>query len=96
MKKITINKEHFRTFQSIKQKYPDAVILLRLGNDYTTFEKDANLIHQLTGNSILEIPGIGKTCRFLFAEMDNILSKLVTAGNKVALCDQLLNPKSKS
>lgn len=89
MKKIIINTTHFKTFQSIKQKYPDAVVLLRIADDYTTFNNDAGILHQLTGNSLHNVPGIGNTCNFPFAELDSILNKLVKAGNKVALCDQL-------
>lgn len=89
MKKLTNHKAFFKTYQSVKQKYPDAIILLRTGEDYTSFNDDAQILQQLTGNSLQTIPGIGNTCCFPFAELNNILNKLVKAGNKVALCDQL-------
>jgi len=89
MKKIIITKTHFKTYQSIKQKYPDAIVLLRIADDYTSFNNDAGILHRLTGNRLQTIQDIGNTCNFPFAELDNILNKLVKAGNKVALCDQL-------
>lgn len=95
MKKTTIKKEHFKSFQHIKQKYPDAVVLLRVDDDYTAFKNDAEIIHELTGNKITVLRGIGRTCRFPFCEIDSILHKLVKAGNKVALCNQLEMPEKK-
>lgn len=89
MKKVIINKAHFKTYQSIKQKYPDAIVLLRTADNYTTFNKDAGILQQLTGKSLHTIQDIGNSCNFPFAELDSILNKLVKAGNKVALCDQL-------
>lgn len=89
MKKLIINKAHFKTYQSIKQKYPDAAVLLRIADDYTTFNKDAEIIHRLTGNNLKYLPGIGYTCNFPFAELNKNRNKLVKAGNKVAICDQL-------
>lgn len=89
MKKVTIKKAHFKTYQTLKQKYPDAVVLLRIADDYCTFNNDAGILHQITGKNLHIIPGTGNTCTFPFAQLDNILNKLVKAGNKVALCDQL-------
>lgn len=92
MKKTSISKEHFKSYQAIRHKYPGAVVLLKIAADYTAYQEDAELIQQLTGNSITALPGMGNTCRFPIGEIDSILHKLVKAGNKVALCDPLENP----
>ena len=92
MKKTIIRKEHFKSYQAIRNKYPGAVVLLRIAGEYAAFQEDAELIQQLTGNSLTALPGIGNTCRCSIAEIDSILHKLVKAGNKVALCDPLENP----
>ncbi|MBI5372477.1 MAG: hypothetical protein HZA79_10685 [Sphingobacteriales bacterium] len=92
MKKTSIRHEHFKSYQAIRHKYPGAVVLLKIAGDYTAFQQDAELIQQLTGNSISQFPGIGNTCHFSITEIDRILHKLVKAGNKVALCDPLENP----
>ena len=93
MENTVINKEQYRQFKQIKQKYPDAIVVLRIADDYTAFDEDAEIIHQLTGNNLTDIPGIGNTCHFPFGDMDTILHRLVKAGNKVAVCDALENPK---
>lgn len=92
MKKSSIRQEHFKSFLAIRHKYPGVVLLLKIAGDYTAFQEDAELIHQLTGNPFTLLPGIGNTCRFAFGKIDCILHKLVKAGNKVALCDPLENP----
>jgi DNA mismatch repair protein MutS len=93
MKKTIIRKEHFKSYQAIRNKYPGAVVLLRIAGEYAAFQEDAELIQLLTGNQITHLPGMGNTCGFAFGEIDSILHKLVKAGNKVALCDPLENPR---
>lgn len=92
MKKTSISNEHFKSFQAIRNKYPCAVVLLKIAGDYTAFQEDAELIQQLTGNHITYLPGMGNTCCFAFGEIDSILHKLVKAGNKVAICEPQDNP----
>ncbi len=83
--------------KAIKQKYPDAILLFRVGDFYETFGKDA-----MTASSVL---GITLTKRnsgdvtsmelagFPHHALDTYLHKLVKAGHRVAICDQLENPK---
>jgi DNA mismatch repair protein MutS len=87
MKRTSISIEYFKSFLAIRHKYPGAVVLLEINDDYIAFQEDAELIQQLTGNSITALPGIGNTCHFSIAETDSILHKLVKAGYKVALCE---------
>jgi DNA mismatch repair protein MutS len=89
MKKTSISNEHFKSFQAIRNKYPGAVVLLKIAGDYTAFGDHAEIIHRLTGHPLTNLPGIGTTCSFPFAETDSILHKLVKAGHKVALCEPL-------
>lgn len=91
MKQTEINKDHLKTYQSIKQKYPDAVLLFRLGDDYAAFNEDAEIVNALTFKGLSNSPGIGTVCRFPFADSDSILNTLVKAGHRVTLCDQLEN-----
>lgn len=83
--------EYLKNFRSIKQKYPDAIILLRMSDDYLSFEQDAEIIHQMTGNKLSSQFGIAATCNFSFQQLDAILHKLVKAGWRVAVCEQLEN-----
>ncbi len=83
---------------SIKAKYPDAILLFRVGDFYETFGEDAiktsgvlgiTLTKRNNGNATsLELAG------FPHHALDTYLHKLVKAGYRVAICDQLEDPKS--
>lgn len=83
--------------RSIKQKYPDAILLFRVGDFYETFGEDA-----ITSSSVLGITltkrnnGAASTLElagFPHHSLDTYLHKLVKAGYRVAICDQLEDPK---
>ena len=89
-----------RQFREIKNQYPDAVLLFRCGDFYETYAEDAvraskilniTLTHRSNGASkeakALEMAG------FPFHALDTYLPKLVRAGLRVAICDQLEDPK---
>lgn len=89
-----------RQFREIKNQYPDAVLLFRCGDFYETYAEDAvraskilniTLTHRSNGTSketkALEMAG------FPFHALDTYLPKLVRAGLRVAICDQLEDPK---
>ena len=89
-----------RQFREIKSQYPDAVLLFRCGDFYETYAEDAvraskilniTLTHRSNGASkeakALEMAG------FPFHALDTYLPKLVRAGLRVAICDQLEDPK---
>jgi len=90
-KENTIGK-YFKNFRSIKQKYPDAIILLRMSDDYLSFEQDAEIIHKATGNKLSSQSDSAVICKFAFQQLDAILHKLVKAGWRVAVCEQLEKP----
>jgi DNA mismatch repair protein MutS len=80
-------------YNSIKMKYPDAILLFRVGDFYETFGKDAIITANsigtiLTKNEKTELTG------FPFHSLDTYLPKLIRAGYRVAICDQLENPKT--
>ena len=84
--------------RAIKQKYPDAVLLFRVGDFYETFGQDAVIASQVLGITLtkrnngaassLELAG------FPHHSIDTYLHKLVKAGYRVAVCDQLEDPKT--
>lgn len=83
-------------YNSIKAKYPDAVLLFRVGDFYETFGQDAVKTSQVlgivltkrnNGDSHTELAG------FPHHSIDSYLPKLVRAGLRVAICDQLEDPK---
>src|ERR1051326_4667384 len=84
-------------YYSIKAKYPDALLLFRVGDFYETFGEDAVktsailglvLTRRVNGSaSYIELAG------FPHHSLDTYLPKLVRAGQRVAICDQLEDPK---
>ncbi|MFN6946424.1 MAG: DNA mismatch repair protein MutS [Cytophagaceae bacterium] len=87
-----------KQYNAIKVKYPGALLLFRVGDFYETFGEDA-----ITASRILNITltkrGNGSATEVALAgfphhSLDNYLPKLVRAGQRVAICDQLEDPKS--
>lgn len=84
--------------REIKSKYPDAILLFRVGDFYETFSNDAILASKILGITLtkrsngaassIELAG------FPHHALDTYLHKLVKAGHRVAICDQLEDPKS--
>ena len=84
--------------RAIKQKYPDAILLFRVGDFYETFGEDAVRASQVLGITLtkrnngaaasLELAG------FPHHALDSYLHKLVKAGYRVAICDQLEDPRA--
>lgn len=86
-----------KQYNSVKAKYPDALLLFRVGDFYETFGEDARKTAQILGiiltkranGSASEIDLAG----FPHHALDSYLPKLVRAGQRVAICDQLEDPK---
>lgn len=86
-----------RQYNQIKSKYPDSVLLFRLGDFFETFNEDAIITSKICGITLTkrnngaagEVPLAG----FPWHQLDNYLPKLVRAGYRVAVCDQLEDPK---
>ncbi|MFT4327008.1 MAG: DNA mismatch repair protein MutS, partial [Candidatus Woesearchaeota archaeon] len=85
-----------RQYMEQKQKYPDCVLLFRMGDFYETFFDDAITISQVL-NITLTSRGKGESKAPLagipYHSLDRYLGKLVSAGHKVALCEQVEDPK---
>lgn len=86
-----------KQYNSIKAKYPDALLLFRVGDFYETFGEDAVKTARILG-IILTKRGAGseneiELAGFPHHSINNYLPKLVKAGERVAICDQLEDPK---
>ena len=83
--------------RAIKQKYPDAILLFRVGDFYETFEGDAIIAAQVLGITLARrnngANASGELAGFPHHALDTYLHKLVKAGYRVAICDQLEDPK---
>lgn len=84
-----------KQYQSIKAKYPHAVLLFRVGDFYETFNEDAKIIAQHTGVTLIQSDNEESKVMagFPFYSLDGYLKILVKAGYRVAVCEQLEDPK---
>ncbi len=84
--------------RAIKQKYPDAILLFRVGDFYETFGEDAIIASKVLGITLTKrnngAASSSELAGFPHHSLDTYLHKLVKAGHRVAICDQLEDPKS--
>ena len=86
-----------RQYYKIKGRHPNAVLLFRMGDFYETFDDDARTISRILGITLTrrsngqakDVPLAG----FPYHALDNYLPKLVRSGLRVAICEQLEDPK---
>ncbi|MCX7835113.1 MAG: DNA mismatch repair protein MutS [bacterium] len=84
-------------YREIKQRFPDAIIFFRMGDFYEMFFEDAKVAHQVLGLTLTkrgkdigeDVPLAG----FPHHQLDNYLAKMTSAGYKVAVVDQLEDPR---
>lgn len=86
-----------RQYNEVKTQYNDAIVLFRMGDFYETFSEDAKLTAKILGivltkrsnGAAADVPLAG----FPYHALDNYLYKLVNAGHRVAICEQVEDPK---
>ena len=87
-----------KQFLDLKAKHPDAVMLFRCGDFYETYSTDAVIAAEILGITLTKrANGKGKTIEmagFPHHALDTYLPKLIRAGKRVAICDQLEDPKT--
>lgn len=97
IKRDTMQTPLMAQYYKIKKEYPDTVLLFRVGDFFETFEEDAKIASKTLGITLTkrangaagEVPLAG----FPHHALDSYLPKLVRAGLRVAVCDQMENPK---
>ncbi|MCM1166747.1 MAG: hypothetical protein NC401_12145 [Ruminococcus sp.] len=96
---MTHGERVFGQFAEMKHKHPDALLLFRIGDFYETFADDAvevskilniTLTRRKNGNGFVFIAG------FPHHALDSYLPKIVRAGKRVAICEQLESPREKA
>ena len=83
-----IQKQH----EQLKAKHPDAVLLFRTGDNYVAYQEDAPIVSRILGLEV-EHGNQADTVSFPFKDLDTHLPKLIRAGQRVAICDQLEDVK---
>lgn len=82
----------------MKAKHPDAILIFRMGDYYQIFNEDAEIAAPILGLNQAPWhaePTINQ-CGFIHSALDTYLPKLIRAGKRVAICEQLEDPKKKS
>src|SRR5215210_7356916 len=97
MAKSTADTPMMIQHNAIKAKYPDAILLFRVGDFYETFGQDAIIAAQVLGITLTKRNNGGNSdnelAGFPHHALDTYSHKLVKAGYRVAICDQLEDPK---
>ena len=81
-----------KQYFDMKAKHKDAIILYRVGDFYETFCEDAKEVHDILGITLTARAG-SPLAGFPYHALDTYLPKLVRAGKRVAICEQLEDPK---
>ena len=86
-------------FDHMKEKHPDALLLFRTGSTYEIYRQDAKKVSEILGTPV-STRTVGKeknvdVASFPHEALDTYLPRLVRAGMRVAICEQLENPKQK-
>ena len=84
-------------YDEIKSNYSDSILLFRMGDFYETFGQDATIASEILG-IVLTKRSNGKAsdvnlAGFPYHSLDNYLPKLIKAGDKVAICEQIEDPR---
>ena len=86
-----------KQYYATKAKYPDAILLYRMGDFFETFGEDAITTSRILGITLTKrssgSPGTVELAGFPHHALDTYLPKLVRAGQRVAICEQLEDPK---
>ncbi|MBC6492375.1 DNA mismatch repair protein MutS [Flavihumibacter stibioxidans] len=97
MSKSSADTPLMQQHKAIKQRYPDAILLFRVGDFYETFGPDAIISSQVLGITLTKrnngAASSSELAGFPHHALDTYLHKLVKAGYRVAICDQLEDPK---
>lgn len=91
------NTPMMQQYEQIKKDYQDCLLFYRLGDFYEMFGPDAEMGSRLLGITLTARDGgLGKVpmCGVPFHSADNYIAKVIAAGKKVAICEQVEDPKS--
>lgn len=80
-------------YDEVKAKHPDGVLLMRRGYFYEAYEEDAVTLSEVTGVTLTKSQD-GRVAAFPHYSLDSYLPRLVRAGKRVCICDQLTAPKN--
>lgn len=86
-----------KQFDELKAKHPEAVLLFRCGDFYESYREDAEVLAQVLGITLTKRSSDKLAMAgFPYHALDTYLPKLIRAGKRVAICDQIEDPKAKT
>ena len=86
-----------KQFQELKAKHPEAVLLFRCGDFYESYMEDAEICAQVLGITLTKRSSDKVSMAgFPYPALDTYLPKLIRAGKRIAICDQIEDPKAKT
>lgn len=85
--------KYLQQFHELKEKHPEALLLFRCGDFYECYEGDASIASLILGITLTKRKDGGNMTGFPHHALDTYLPKLIRAGKRVAICDQLDTPK---
>lgn len=88
-----VNNPMMKQFKQLKEKRPDALLLFRCGDFYECYEDDAKDVAEVLGITLTKSGDGVQMAGFPHHALDQYLPKLIRAGKRVAICDQLEKPK---
>jgi DNA mismatch repair protein MutS len=88
----------FRQYRALKGEHPGAILLFRMGDFYEMFHDDAEIASKALDLTLTArgkgTPNVAPMCGFPHHQLDSYAAKLVRCGHRVAVCDQVEDPKA--
>ena len=88
--------KYLQQFHELKEKHPEVLLLFRRGDFYECYEGDASIASLILGITLTKRKDGGNMTGFPHHALDTYLPKLIRAGKRVAICDQIDAPKQKT
>ncbi len=87
--------EIYNTWYKLKTRYPDALVLLRIANQYFSFESDADAVDGLLQREPLPPWKERQVCQLHFYDIDKLIDEIIKVHWRAAICEPLYSPSTR-
>lgn len=84
-----MTENRMKQFKNLKETHPDALLLFRCGDFYESYEEDAAAVAEICGITLTKYNDGTRLAGFPHFSLDTYLPKLIRAGHRIAICDEL-------